>query len=263
MSRWLALLLLLGGASAHGDFDHAAWTRLLQTHVYVNEDGTASAVDYAGMQRDAEALEAYLGALSGVSASAYAGWTQEAQLAFLINAYNAFTVQLVLSRYPALNSIRDLGSWWRSPWKRRFIRLLGRTVSLDDIEHGWIRGASGFAEPRIHFAVNCASVGCPALLREAFVAQQLEQQLEQATRAFLGDRSRNRLRGGRLEVSSLFQWYRQDFAAGWRDTTSLESFLALYADALALSPDAALTLAAGELPLVFLDYDWSLNVWQQ
>lgn len=263
MKKLLALLLLLSAGGVQADFDHLAWTRLLEAHVYVNEEGTASSVDYAGLQRDAVALEAYLDALSAVNASDYERWSQPAQLAFLINAYNAFTVQLILRRYPALNSIRELGSWWRSPWKRRFIPLLGRTVSLDDIEHGWIRGERGFAEPRIHFAVNCASVGCPALLREAFVAERLEQQLEQATLAFLRDRTRNRLRNNRLEVSSLFQWYRQDFTAGWRGATSLEGFLVGYAEALDLSPAAARALIAGELPVAFLDYDWRLNAYKK
>lgn len=119
-------------------------------------------------------------------------------MAFLINAYNAATVALILTRYPELDSIKELGSLLRSPWKRRFVDLLGARRSLDDIEHELLREAPDFAEPRIHFAVNCASLGCPALRPEAYEAERLEAQLADQTRRFLRDRSRNRLADGSL-----------------------------------------------------------------
>ena len=169
-------------------------------------------------------------------------------------------MELILTAWPELESIRDLGSLLRSPWKKSFIPLLGETVSLDDIEHGMIREAGVYDEPRIHFAVNCASIGCPALRREAYTADALEAQLEAQTQQFLGDRSRNRLRGDTLEVTSLFKWYRDDFEQGWRGADSVEAFLARYAAALELDEDDRKRLLAGDLDIEHLEYDWSLNV---
>ena len=91
----------------------------------------------------------------------------------MINAYNAWTVEFILTKYPDLDSIKDLGSFFNSPWDKEFIPLLGKTVSLNDIEHGLIRGSDRYNDPRIHFAVNCASIGCPALREEAYTGDKL------------------------------------------------------------------------------------------
>lgn len=236
---------------------HAPWSALLATCVEEREASTA--VDYHCFQQRHAALAAYLDALGEVTPEDYRHWPRARQLAFLINAYNAWTVELILSRYPDLESIRDLGNLLRSPWKKTFIPLLGDTVSLDDIEHGLIRQPGIFDEPRIHFAVNCASVGCPALRREAYEAAQLEAQLESQTRAFLEDRSRNGLREGELALSPLFDWYRGDFERPWRGSEGLHAFLLRYADALDLPAPARQALADEQLPIRFLDYDWALN----
>ncbi len=239
--------------------DHSPWTALLQTCVQLTADGHSTAVDYACFANNRNDLDRYLTSLSAVSQSSLESWSRDQQLAFLINAYNAWTVDLILSAWPDLESIRDLGSLLRSPWKKSFIPLLGDTVSLDDIEHGMIREPGRFDEPRIHFAVNCASIGCPALRREAYVAEALEEQLEDQTRRFLADPSRNRLDSDRLQVSSLFKWYGGDFASGWRGAESVEQFLARYADALQLGADQQQQLIRGDLDIEFLDYDWQLN----
>jgi hypothetical protein len=131
---------------------------------------------------------------------------------------------------------------------------------LDDIEHGLIRGSGRYNDPRIHFAVNCASIGCPALRAEAYVAQRLNVQLEDATQMFLSDRTRNRVESDALKVSSIFKWYRPDFEKGWRGANTLGQFLALYSEPLALNADTASQLSAGKLDIEFLDYDWRLNV---
>jgi hypothetical protein len=246
-------------AAASAAFDHSPWTSLLARHVTTLRDGQASQVDYAGFAADRARLRAYLDSLARVPRATFDAWPRPARLAFLINAYNAWTVELILTKYPDLRSIRDLGSVLQSPWKRRFIPLLGGTSSLDDIEHGLIRAPGAYDEPRIHFAVNCASIGCPALRREAFVADRLDAQLEDATRNFLADRNRNRVEGDALLLSSLFDWYRGDFERGWRGARSLPAFLLLYRDALALTPAAAAGLAAGTLPIRHLEYDWDLN----
>jgi len=252
-------VLGLAAAWAAAPFDHGTWDQLLQRHVVVVDRGSVTRVDYAGMAQEREVLRGYLSSLSNVSPVTFDSWGREHQLAFLINAYNAWTVELVLEKFPALDSIKELGSIFQSPWQKRFVPLLGETRSLDDIEHSLIRGSERFNEPRIHFAVNCASIGCPALRAEAYTGDRLEPQLEGATRSFLQDRGRNRLQGDKLQVSSLFDWYRGDFEQGWRGQKKLTEFLAAYYEALGLSQAQRELLVRGELEVEFLDYDWGLN----
>lgn len=249
MAFRIACLLLLAASLQAEGFDHGAWDRLLKAHVRPRGGGVATQVDYEGMARDREPLKAYLEDLAAVAPAAYERWPRSERLAFLVNAYNAWTVELILSKQPRVRSIKELGTLLQSPWKLRFIPLLGERRSLDDLEHGLIRP---FGEPRIHFAVNCASVGCPALQPEAYVAQRLDAQLEAATQGFLRDRTRNRAADGRLEVSSLFTWYRADFG-------ELRSFLGRYGEALGLDPAQRSALAEGRMRIRFLPYDWSLN----
>jgi len=252
------LALLYSGVQAAA-FDQSAWDGLLKAHVSSLRNGQATQVDYAAFARERNQLKQYLAGVSGVTTSDFERWEPPAQLAFLINAYNAFTVELVLTGYPDVASIKDLGSLLRSPWKKRFIPLLGDTRSLDDIEHGLIRGSGRYNEPRVHFALNCASIGCPALRAEAFTGERLDAQLEDAAHAFLSDRTRNRLDGKALQVSSIFKWYRGDFEKGWRGADNLAMFLLLYRQPLGLDDNAANRLRAGEMKIHFLDYDWGLN----
>lgn len=254
----LLLASLLPATVRAFDHAHPAWTALLAAHVAWDAQGSASHVDYAGFARDHEALKAYLDSLSAVSPAEFDGWPQSARQAFLINAYNAWTVKLILTRYPDIASIKDLGSWLRSPWKQPIASLLGATRSLDEIEHELLRGAPDFAEPRIHFAVNCASLGCPALRDEAYVGARLDTQLEDQTRRFLADRSRNRLRGEdplHAELSAIFRWYLDDFG----EQAGLARFLAERADVLQASPAQIEALRSGDYRLRPLDYDWALN----
>ena len=252
-------LMLLGHPAGAVTPPPDAWDGLLQACVEDINGGASTAVDYDCFAAKRGELRGYLASLAQVDATAFASLPRDERLAFLINAYNAWTVELILTEWPDLASIRDLGSLFSSPWKKEFIPLLGGTRSLDDIEHGMIRKEGSYDEPRIHFAVNCASIGCPALRREAYRGDRLEEQLEDQTQRFLGDRSRNRLRDGRLEITSLFKWYGDDFAEGWRGADTLRSFLALYAPALGLDEAARRDLESGNLKLRFLDYDWSLN----
>lgn len=243
------------------DHSHAAWTALLARHVVLLRGGQASQVRYAGFASDRAALKGYLAALSAVPASAFAGFSKPQQQAFLINAYNAFTVELILSRYPALKSIKDLGSLFSSPWKPKWIPLLGSTLSLDDIEHETLRKPGVYDEPRVHFAVNCASVGCPMLREEAFVADRLEAQLAQQAQRFMADRSRNRWNSaqGRLELSKIFDWYGGDFQRGHQGIRSLPGFAARHADVLADNEAERARLRSEKFDITFLDYDWALN----
>jgi hypothetical protein len=256
----LVILLALQCAVAQAAaFDQSAWDSLLKKHVTSLRNGQATQVDYAGFAADRSQLKQYLAAVSAVAPAEFDRWDRPAQLAFLINAYNANTVELILTAYPDVASIKELGSLLRSPWKRRFIPLLGETRSLDDIEHGLIREAGHYAEPRIHFAVNCASIGCPALRPEAYVGEKLDAQLEDAARSFLSDRTRNRVEGNALKVSSIFKWYRGDFEKGWRGSNNLAGFFGLYRQPMELDDKSVDLLKAGKMNIDFLDYDWRLN----
>jgi len=243
------------------DHSHAAWTALLKKHVVVLRGGQASQVRYAGFAADRAALKSYLDALSGVGAASFDAYTKAQQQAFLINAYNAFTVELILTRYPKLESIKDLGTLLQSPWKPKWVPLLGTKVSLDDIEHEMLRKRGRFDDPRVHFGVNCASIGCPALREEAFVAHRLDAQLDQQTLRFLSDRTRNRydVPRGRLEVSKIFDWFGDDFRLGHRGVSSLPAFMARYADVLADAGADRERIRTQKLDIGFLDYDWALN----
>lgn len=252
MAARLAVLVLALGAAPAAAFDasHAAWDALVRTHVVLLEGGKASRVSYAAIAREHDALQRYLATLSAVSAAEFERWPRAEQMAFLINAYNAFTVEKILTRYPRVKSIWDFGRLFGNPFKEEFFRLLGRRASLDWIEHEMLRPR--YREPRVHFALNCASVGCPMLREEAYVGARLEAQLEDQALRFLSDRSRNRYRAGRLEVSKIFDWYGEDFEPRAR-------YFARYAVALADDAAARARIAAGGAPLAFLDYDWTLN----
>ncbi|TVT49153.1 MAG: DUF547 domain-containing protein [Denitromonas halophila] len=256
-----ASLMLLSAAAQAFDHSHTAWNTLLKQHVVLNPAGTASAVRYAALKKDRSQLKAYLDAVSAVTPADYASWPKPQQLAFLINAYNAYTVELILTRYPDLDSIKDLGSLFSSPWKQTFFTLLGQEESLDGIEHGRIRAAGVFDDPRIHAAVVCASIGCPMLRNEAFVAERLDIQLEDGMRRFLSDRGRNRFdtTSNTLYVSKIFDWYAEDFTHGHRGFDSLQATFAHYAEALADTPEAAKKLRASAPKIEHLDYDWRLN----
>ncbi|MBK9607324.1 MAG: DUF547 domain-containing protein [Betaproteobacteria bacterium] len=277
MNRWivlpfrLLLLLALLPLAAQAQFDHAhsAWTALLGKHVVVTNGGRASQVRYAGFARDRPALKAYLDSLSRLPEREFKGWTKAQQMAFLINAYNAFTIEKILTRYPDLKSIKDLGGVFSSPWKDKFFMLFGRESYLDQIEHEMLRAKGVYEEPRVHFAVNCASIGCPMLREEAYVADRLEAQLEEQTWRFLSDPTRNRYneQSGRLEVSKIFDWFKEDWQSGYRGigaggqpVDSREQFFARYAGLLADKPAAQTIVAERKAGIAFLDYDWGLNI---
>jgi len=241
---WL-LLLLAGPALAQGfDHSHKALDALLKKHVVLLDGGKASQVRYADFARDRAALRAYLAALSAVPEVEFRRWTRPQQMAFLINAYNGFTIEKILTRYPDIRSIWDFGKLFGNPFKDGFFTLFGGKFTLDGIEHDTLRKKGAYDEPRVHFGVNCASIGCPMLREEAYVAERLDAQLEEQTRRFLSDPTRNRVAAGRLEVSKIFDWFKEDFAPRAK-------FFARYAD---LFPGADL-----QAPLTFLEYDWTLN----
>lgn len=259
----LAMVLGLVFAAPAIAFDqsHAAWDTLLKKHVTWGPGGHATTVSYTGFKQDRSALTGYLDGLSAVTRQELDGWSKPQRLAFLINAYNAFTVELILTRWPDLKSIRDLGSLIRSPWKKQFFTLLGEPRSLDDVEHGMIRAKGAYDDPRIHMAVNCASIGCPALRPEAYVGERLDAQLDDQVLRFLSDRTRNRYSPERnaLEVSKIFDWYGSDFEQGYRGIDSPAAFFATYAAQLADRPADQQAIRAKTVKIRYLEYDWALN----
>jgi len=221
------------------DFDHTRLDKLLRKHV--SETG---AVDYRGLRQDRAELDRYLADLAGAP---FANLTGNARLAFWINAYNAFTLTLIVD-HSGIKSIKDIPSGKR--WKGRKWKLPTGSHTLDEIEHKLIR--KNFREPRIHFALNCASLSCPNLRREAYTAAKLEKQLDDQTRRahadkrwFVFDAKNNRVR-----LSKLFDWFEDDF----EHAGGVVKFAARY------SPDLARALERGTKPHVsFIDWDWTLN----
>lgn len=257
---FLCCMLLVGMQKVcAANFDHGLWDQLLQENVLVLDGGKATQVNYDGMLAKRTQLETYLDSLAAVSHRQFDSWDKDSQLAFLINVYNSWTIELILTKYPDLESIKDLGSLFSSPWKKKIVLLFGEKYSLDDIEHGLIRGSGRYNDPRIHFAVNCASIGCPALRPESFQGKKLQQQLAEATTLFLEDSSRNRLHGDVLEVSAIFKWYKEDFEKGWKGYDSLPLFFATHATALNLSAEQKKHLINGNIKITYLKYDWKLN----
>jgi Protein of unknown function, DUF547 len=228
------------------DFDaqHGQWTRLLARHV------TNGLVQYASIHADPTELDHYLDSLAQVSEEQFNAWHRPEQLAFLINLYNAATVQLIIQHYP-VSSIRKIGTVWKGPWKQETVRLWGKVMTLDALEHEIIRPR--YQEPRIHFALVCAAQGCPPLRSEAFVGARLDVQLDDQARQFLAASQKNRVDAKERTVylSPIFKWYAGDFEA--KSGSVLSAIRPFWPSA-----DAAAMDLPG-LKVRYTDYDWSLN----
>lgn len=241
------LIGLLSLTNAHAfDHSHAKFDQVLGQ--YVAFKGQQSLVNYSGLKKNRSLLDDYNQDLSGVTLSEYNSFSRDQKLAFLINAYNSFTLQLIIDNYP-IDSIKDIGSFFQSPWDKKFIKLLGKTITLNNIEHDIIR--KKFDEPRIHFAVNCASIGCPSLITEPFVASKLDAQLEAAAKHFVQNSAKNRYDANKrtLYLSKIFSWYGGDFA-------SVDKFVAKY---ITSSVSEQTYIFQGKARKKYLSYDWDLN----
>lgn len=258
LTAWAAPFWVLGLLTACGlsaarpaaqaaafDHSHSAWDQVLQDHVYPDGDGTV--FDYRALKGRRAPFDVYLGQLSSVSSENFQSWSRAQRLAFLINAYNAFTVEWVVRHWP-VKSIRDTAD---DPWAVEFIELLGEKRSLNQIEHVMIRPV--FQEPLVHFAVNCASRGCPPLRGEAYLAGRLKEQLEDAARTFLRHSDRNRIEGEVLYLSSIFKWYPEDFKERYGGV------LPFLAGRMTDDQQVAQRMRQGRLEVRYLDYDWSIN----
>jgi hypothetical protein len=229
--------------------DHGAWARFLQLYLRRGADGIAR-VDYGAVTAaDRQELAGYVAALDAVPVSRL---NRDEQMAYWVNLYNALTVQVVLDHYP-VKSIRDIGIspglFSRGPWGRKLVEVEGEPVSLDDIEHRILRPI--WRDPRVHYAVNCASLGCPDLLPRPLAAHDLDHALDMAAIAFVNHPRGVRVEAdGALHVSSIYVWFKDDFGG---DDAGVIRHLMAYAD-----PDLAMRLQRLE-EIGGDGYDWRLN----
>lgn len=218
--------------------EHLVWTELLQKNVT-----EAGWVDYKGMVADSAKLNEYLTDLA--SHSPDTSWTYNEQKAYWINVYNAFTVKLIIDNYP-VKTIKELGgSIYKvnTPWDIKFIHIGDETYDLNNVEHGILR--KDFADPRIHAAVNCASVSCPKLLGEAFIAEKLDEQLTQQMKAFVNDELNNTITPSKMTISKIFQWFSGDFT----EEMSVREYINQFTD-VEITKSTSIKYRA---------YDWNLN----
>ncbi len=238
---FLSALFISLGTMAQDGVSHESFDALLQD--YVDEKGL---VNYKGLASERAKLKSYLQMLENNEPED--SWTKDQQLAYWINAYNAFTLELILQHYP-VKSIRDIGAaikipFVNTPWDIKFIKIGDEPIDLNKVEHGIIR--KEFDEPRIHFALVCAAVSCPKLQRRAYLPESLDAQLTKAAKDFLSDTSKNEIKSeSKAELSKLFSWYRGDFTK----KMSLEEYVSQFSEAK-LERRASLD---------FKEYDWALN----
>jgi hypothetical protein len=226
----------------------ASWDALLGKYVRAGSDGL-NRVDYAGWKGNAADMAALNAVVTAFAAMPVSTLPRPEQFCVWANLYNALTVQVVLGRYP-VRSIRDIKSspLALGPWKDKRITVQGARLSLDDIEHNILR--KQWREPRVHYSVNCASVGCPNLGRRGWRSESLEADLTTAARAFINSpRGVRATSAGQVRVSSIYQWFKADFG---NSDAGVLAHLRQYA-APALAAQLANARIAGN------DYDWSIN----
>ena len=227
--------------------DHSAWDRLLSTYVHRDKNGL-NRVDYAGLKRDGLGdLKRYLRRLQAVDP---AKLSRDEQFAFWTNLYNAKTVEIIIGHYP-VNSIRDIrptNALIPGPWRAKVLKVAGASLSLDDIEHAILRPI--WRDPRIHYVVNCAAVGCPNLANRAFTASALEGMLEKAAHAYINSPRGVRFNGSKAVVSSLYEWYGPDFGGS---APLILAHIRKYAGPVLADRIAGVTQISG------YEYDWALN----
>ena len=234
-----APLTRLRPSRASAPVDHGIYAGLLEKYVKHGR------VDYRGFKAEEEKLDQHLNVLEQVDP---ANLSRNEQFAFYINAYNAWTIKLILSAYPGVQSIKDLGSLFKSPWKKKICRIDGHVITLDDIEHNILRPR--FKDPRVHFAINCAALSCPPLGSHPYLGKTLDRQLNHATEAFINNPQRNYLKGNTIYISKIFKWFSEDF------DNDVIGFIMRYA-----KEDLKKELEAkkSKIKIKYLDYDWSLN----
>jgi len=237
----LLLLVLFSSSSFAFDQMHSKFTMVLKK--YTKKDGHQILVNYKDLKNDQGVFKEYLSELESLTQENFNKFKQKEKLAFWINAYNAYTIRLILKNYP-VKSIKDIGSFITGPWSQKFISLFQKKYTLDDIEHDIIR--KQFKEPRIHFAVNCASLSCPSLFQEAFIAKKLNAQLDKVAENFLLNKSKNYFdkKSNILYLSKIFNWYGSDFNSKYK---GYRNYIKTYIK------------TSDEYATEWLAYDWKLN----
>ncbi len=236
---FIALIATLAPSSARAfDHTHAEFNEVLGK--FVNTKGM---VDYPGLKAYRSKLDHYLKETGAISESEFNGWTRDQRLAFLINVYNAETLQLIIDNYP-VKSIKKIGSLFGQPWDVESVTLFGKKTTLNTIEHKILRPK--YQEPRVHFVIVCAAMGCPPLYNKAFVPENLDDQLNARGRYFLSQKSKNKLDGNTLYLSPIFDWFAEDFT----ENGSIQDFVA---------PLFPTDLKGKKLKIKYTSYDWSLN----
>ena len=239
MGLSILLLFFTGFALAKESVDNHIYASLLKKHVTNNH------VNYDGFKKDENLLDEYLGILNITNAKLL---SKNSRFAYYINAYNAFTIKLVLTKYPGINSIKEIGSFFSNPWSKKFILLHGKTISLDHIEHKILR--PGFKDPRVHFAINCASKSCPRLRNEPYEGETLENQLDDQASVFINDKKNTFIKGDNLFISKIFKWFEKDFSG------NPLLFIRRYAHK---ELKEKFDSANENIKINYLNYDWTLN----
>jgi hypothetical protein len=232
------------------DHDHKDFTALLRVSTGLQDNQTW--VNYTSIKKSHRPLLIkYLRSLERISEKDYRSFTPAQRLAFLINAYNAFTIEWIVQHWP-VKSIKDTSSLFSNAWNQDVpgYKLFGKPFTLDYIEHERIR--EEFNEPRIHFAVNCASIGCPTLRRSAFTSGGLEQELAQAEEEFFKNPKKFSIKANKIYVNPILKWYGKDFD---KKFGTVEKYLR----SSALKYGVSNNLLPQKLDIIFIDYDWSLN----
>ena len=228
--------------------DHRAWDSLLSNYVVASPDGINRFAYGRVSKADRQALKAYLAKLQGVKVTALRA---DDQRAFWINLYNALTIDVVLNHYP-VKSIRDIslggGLFATGPWKKELVTVEGRKLSLDNIEHDILRKV--WRDPRVHYAVNCASISCPNLIAKAFTGATLDEMLTQGARAYVNHKRGVNASTGRLRLSNIYDWYARDFGS---NDAQVIAHVSGYAEPALKQQLAGIKTIAG------YDYDWALN----
>ncbi len=245
----LVSLLLISKAIA---FDHSLWDVELKKYIHPSKEGHGTQVNYLLWKKKITPLNTYLKSLSALSLSEFEKFDHNEKSAFLINAYNSFTVKLILKHYP-VKSIKNIGSFFSSPWKKKFFHFLGRKSSLDYIEHQLIRKKYGIT--MAHFSIVCASISCPPLMPYAFTQKNLSASLKKGASNFLYDSSKNRWdkKKGVLYLSKIFDWFEGDFNQSYH---SVKKFLVPY---LTKNKNEENILMSQKTKIKYLNYDWKLN----
>lgn len=239
------------------DHEHGLFDIILKKHVVSVADNTSSRVDYKSLSNDRGLMKGYLLSLASVSQTEFQSWDKNMQLAFLINAYNASVLDLVVRHYP-VKSFMKIGSIFRKTGSIRFVELFGKKWSLDEIEHDFIRKKGVYDEPGAYLALVSAASGGPPLKNSAYFYEKLDAQLEENIVSFLSDREKNRYDDKKnvFHVSPVFKWYEVDLTDKYG---SVEQFLLLYSAHLTSDHKRISKSKIKEIAVEYGSYDWSLN----